>query len=78
MFLQHAQLLCSGGRKLCNDGCAVATCTTLVLTSVGRVGSIEPFVQLLFGGVLVCVSVEKVMQLASNTDQTDPVPHERQ
>lgn len=56
----------------------MATCTTLVLTSVGRVGSIEPFVQLLFGGVLVCVSVEKVMQLASNTDQTDPVPHERQ
>ncbi len=54
VFLQHAQLLCSGACKLCHHGCAAATCTSLVLISVGQVGSIEPFVQLSFGGVLVC------------------------
>ena len=53
VFLQHAQLLCSEACKLCKDGCAAATCTSLVLISVGQVGSIEPFVQLSFGGVLV-------------------------
>ncbi len=41
---------------------------------MGQVRSVEPFVQLSFGGV----SVEKVVQHASNTDQTDPVLHEQQ